>query len=203
MPQREIFGSRPKEYSAWHRRDSIKRFFAGNAVLASRLTMIDLDHVFIEAKHPYDRPPVALVEVARVDWKLSPDEQHPKSARITYQLGKAANVPVFLILYLVMGDWNPADPGVLDIAEFYVKEWYPIKSQKWSCMTPEEYAQFIFILRKNHIRIKKNGHQLPLSPAFDMSKYTQFSRDELIQRWRFWFDNTEMEAHNEHPSPRP
>lgn len=196
MSQKERTGKRPSIYSAWHRRDSIKRFFAGDAIKASRLGMIDLDHVFVEAKHPYDRLPVALIEEAMVNYKLSPDSQHRKSAQIIYQLGKAANVPVFLVLYLPASYPNPAYQDIPDILEFYVKEWYPVKSEQWTCMTPENYAMFVFYLRKNHMRIKQNGKQLPLLPMADMGKLSTFSSDELILRWRFWFDNTEMTITN-------
>lgn len=200
MPHQELTGKRPSTYSYWHRKDSIKRFFGGNAVIASRLTMIDPDGIFIEAKHPYDRPPVALIEEAQVNYQLAPNSHHGKQARIMYQLGKAANIPVFLVLYLASSKPNPAYPQVPDIQEFYVKEQYPVLSKKWACMTPEEYALFLFYLRKNHIRIKKNGNQLPLIPAFDMSSYSQFAQDDLIQRWRFWFDNTEVKEINANPT---
>lgn len=180
MPQQEITGERSLIYSEWHRRDSIKRFLAGNDVVASRLTMIDIDGAYVEAKHPYDRPPVALIETAQVFYQMKPESYHPKSANILFQLGKAAKIPVFLVLYLPHYQPNPAAPKWSDILEFYVKEYWPVKSEKWKVYSPEQYASFLVQLRQGHIRIKKNGPQLVL--PFD--EYLQELDDnDLEHHW--------------------
>ena len=180
MPQNERTGKRALTYSAWHRKDSIKRFLGGKDVIASRLTMIDIDGMWIEAKHPYDRPPVALIETVEVSYKLKPESYYPKSANILYQLGKAANVPVFLLLYLPDNKPNPVSPEWPDIAEFYVKELYPTKSKLWKCYNPEGFARFLFYLRQSHVRVKKNGPQLIL-PADDY--LTELDDSDIERRW--------------------
>jgi len=181
MPQLERTNTRTLTYSAWHRRDSIKRFTAGGEVIASRLTMIDIDGVYVEAKHPYDRPPVALIETVEVSRRLSPTEYYPKSVNILYQLGKAANIPVFLVLYRPdYSHRNPADKSWPDIIEFYVKEYYPVQSKKWKLYSPEQYAQFLVELRQGHLRIKKNGNQLIL--PFD-TQVQVLDDDDIERRW--------------------
>lgn len=181
MPQSERTGERPLTYSAWHRRDSIKRFLAGNDILASRLTMIDIDGAYIEAKHPYDRPPVALIETVEVSKKLKPTDYYPKSVNILYQLGKNANIPVFLVLYRPNYlSFNPADNRYPDIVEFYVKEYYPAKSKKWKIYNPEQYAKFLVYLRQSHIRMKKDGPQLIL--PFD-EHLQELDDEDIDRRW--------------------
>jgi len=175
MPHDERTWRRSSIYSAWHRRDSIKRFLAGNEVIASRLTMIDIDGMYVEAKHPYDRPPVALVETVEVSRKLNPTDYYPKSVNILYQLGKAANIPVFLVLYM------PGTQGSQpNIVEFYVKEFYPAQDKKWKVYTPENYAKFLVYLRQRHIQIKRTGPQLvmPFSNDFEI-----LSDDDIERRW--------------------
>lgn len=181
MPHKERTGTRKLIYSAWHRKDSIKRFLAGNEVVASRLMMIDIDGMWIEAKHPYDRPPVALIETVEISYKLKPESYYPKSVNILYQLGKAANIPVFLVLYLAdYSQRNPASPNEPDIVEFYVKEYYPVKSKLWKCYTPEGYAKFLVYLRQSHIRIKQKGPQLIL-PADH--RLMELDDSDLERRW--------------------
>ena len=135
--------------------------------------MIDIDGIWVEAKHPYDRPPVALVETVEVSSRLSASSHYPKGINILYQLGKAANVPVFLILY------HP-DTRRSDIEEFYVKEYYPVQSKLWKIYTPDQYARFLVNLRQSHIRIKKNGKQLIL-PFDDF--LMELDDSDLERRW--------------------
>jgi hypothetical protein len=190
MPHNEITGFRSKAYSLWHRTDSIKRFFNGNKVVASRLTMIDIDGVFVEAKHPYDRPPVALIEAAQVNYQLTPQSYHSKSSRILYQLGKAANIPVFLVLYLLnLWSRNPLDEKEFDILEFYVKEQYPQQQELWTIYTPDDYAMFLVALRENHISMKRNGQQLPMK---FIEGGTPIGDSGLLARWNR-FDWTSRE----------
>lgn len=176
MPHNERTGRRSSIYSQWHRRDSIKRFLAGNEVLAARLTMIDIDGLYVEAKHPYDRPPVALVETVETSTKLKPSSYYPKSVNILYHLGKAANIPVFLVLYRP----GRRDVSPPDIEEFYVKEYYPGNSKKWKVYNPEQYARFLVHLRQGHIRMKKQGPQLVL-PIDECLQ--ELDDDDLERRW--------------------
>ena len=180
MSMKERTGFRSKEYSAWHRPSSIKRFLDVDAVVASRLNMIDIDGIYVEAKHPYDRLPAALVETVEVSTRLGQLDSYPKGVRILYQLGKAANVPVFLVLYKCLRQPNPADSSVLDIEEFYVKEVYPFEDKRWKVFTPDAYAKFLLAIRSDHVRIKQNGSQLPLIPN-DMCRL--LTDDDLERRW--------------------
>lgn len=136
--------------------------------------MIDIDGIYVEAKHPYDRPPIALIETVEVSRRLKPGEYYPKSVNILYQLGKAANIPVFLVLYL------PNENSFPDINEFYVKEYYPAKDKKWKVYSPEQYARFLTYLRQSHIRIKNNGPQLIL--PFDRN-IQELDDDDIERRW--------------------
>jgi hypothetical protein len=180
MSDKERTGFRSKEYSAWHRTESIKRLLDGDAIIASRLSMINIDSIYIEAKHPYDRLPAALVETAEVSTRLGKLDAYPKGVRILYQLGKAANVPVFLILYKCHKRPNPADTSVRDIEEFYVKEVYPFKDERWKVFTPDAFAKFLLAIRSDHIRIKRNSSQLPLIPN-DLCQL--LTDDDLERRW--------------------
>lgn len=179
MSQNERTGIRSLTYSAWHRSKSIKRFLNGNEVVASRLTMIDIDGAFVEAKHPYDRPPVALIETAEVSRRLTPNDRYRKNAEVLYQVGKAANIPVFVVLYLPSSTPNPVDDRWPDIEEFYIQEWYPIRDNKWSVCSPEKYARFLVGLRQGHLRIK-NGYQFIFQ--FDPT-IEQLSDADLDRRW--------------------
>jgi len=147
---------------------------AGKTVIADRLTMIDIDGVYVEAKHPYDRPPVALIESVEISRKLKPESYYPKSINILYQLGKAANIPTFLVLY------HPDPIRFPDIVAFYVKEYYPGHSKRWKVYSPEQYARFLVYLRQNHIRIKENGTQLVL--PFD-THIQELDDDDIEKRW--------------------
>lgn len=173
MPLQERTYKRSTRYSEWHRPKSIKRFLAGNEILANRLTMIDIDGVYVEAKHPYDRPPVALIETVEVSRRLKPGSYYKKSVNILYQLGKAANIPVFLVLYLP-GKQFP------DISEFYVKEYYPGHNKKWKVYSPDQYSKFLVYLRQNHTHMKKNGPQLVLPFNPDL---LELDDDDLERRW--------------------
>lgn len=142
--------------------------------------MFDIDGVWVEAKHPYDRPPVALVEVAEVSGRLGSLDNHSKSGRVMMQLGRAANVPVFLILYKCSRRPNPAKPASRDIEEFYVKELFPVPSERWAVLTPAAMVEFELLLREEHIRVKRNGSQLPLIPH---NLDQMLTDDDLKRRW--------------------
>ena len=163
MPlEQKVFDEKTTPYGLWHRPSSIRRFLAGRDVTAKRLTMIDVDGIYVEAKHPNDRTPVALVETQQV-WD-SPGKNHFKNTGILTELGKAANVPVLTVLYIVSEHPNPvpAYRAFPDIDEFFVKMVYPKVTTGWVKKTPEQYANFLVRLRDEHTRLKKNPHQLPL-----------------------------------------
>lgn len=157
--------------------------------------MIDLDAVYVEAKHPHDRPPVALMETAEVFYHLQPADYYEKSSRILTQLGKAANVPVFLTLY--KADYsrrNPADPSWPDIEMFYVKQCYPWPTGQWKVMNPEQYAAFLVWLREGHVRVKRTrGQQIPLA----FSQITQSLNDDDLAR--LWYAESQL-ANQEVPA---
>lgn len=183
MSHQERTGKRALTYSAWHRTDSIKRFMNNNVRKAMRLTMIDIDGAFVEAKHPYDRKPAALTEVAEISIPILPDSSYYKNAAILTELGKAANVPVYVVLYRPGAKLNPADTRWPDIEEFYVKECFPIASQEWHVMQPSEYADFLIYIRYEHKRIKRAGYQatldfmasLPRLNDLDLERYYKFA----------------------------
>lgn len=181
MPHNEQTHSRPPHFSYWHRTESIQRFVG--SYRAKGLTMIDIDGIYAEAKHPYDRPPVALVETARV-WADPKYSGYEKKSQILYQLCKRANLPGFVVLYIV-GGVNPSrdaqEQGIEDIQLFFVRQIYPERTQKdrYHMMTPLQYALFLVWLRQEHQHIRQNPYQMYLS------EFPVVDHQEIVDRWLF------------------
>jgi hypothetical protein len=113
MSQEETYGTRGREYSAWHRRFSIARYVGIEA--AQRLAMIDLDAALYVEYDDRSREPLALIETAR-----DVGQDH-KPATVTRNLARRARVPAFVLLYRLSQDRNPADPRYRDVAGLRLK----------------------------------------------------------------------------------
>lgn len=115
MSQEERYGAREQTYSAWHRRNSTRRFAGMES--AQLLAMIDLDVALYLEYDDGTKEPLALVEVAR------DCGQRFKAASVTMALSRRTVpvVPAYAVLYLPAELPNPADPLVPDIESFRVR----------------------------------------------------------------------------------
>ena len=139
MAQEEIFNTRDRSYSAWHRRLSTRRFIGIEK--AQLLAMIDLDaSIYIE----YDdgtKEPLALIETAE------DRGQAYKTATVTLKLAERAKIPCFVLLYKLSKNPNPADNRYSDIESFRVKRLYPKLESTWRILTPDKWAETLLSLR--------------------------------------------------------
>lgn len=140
MPHEEVYNERRRDYSAWHRRRSTRRFVGIEK--AQLLTMIDMDaSLYIE----YDdgtKDPLALIETAR------DIGQSYKSATVTHKLALLADLPCFVVLYTLSRSPNPYDAQWQDIDQFRVKRLHPKPEHKWRILSPKEWAETLVRLRQ-------------------------------------------------------
>lgn len=133
------YGGLDRTYSAWHRRNSTRRFVGLDR--AQLLTMIDLDAaLFIE----YDdgtKEPLALIETAR------DVGQAYKTATITKNLAKRAGIPCYVVLYQCANQPNPADTRWPDIKAFRVRRLWPKPETAWRVITPQNWAMALIHIR--------------------------------------------------------
>lgn len=139
MTQEEIYNERRRDYSAWHRRQSTRRFVGIES--AQLLAMIDLDaSLYVE----YDngtKEPVALIETAQ------DVGQSFKTATVTTKLAQSAKLPCFCVLYTLSVRPNPADSTWQDIESFRVKRLWPNPQVHWDVLTPDEWAKKLLSMR--------------------------------------------------------
>jgi hypothetical protein len=137
--QKEMYGTRDLSFSAWHRRDSIKRFIDYKD--AEKLSMIDLDSAcFIEWEDNF-KEPIAIIEAAI-------DHGQYKHARIIQRLAEKADIYGLLLLYKLSNERNPVDKTVFDIMRFKVKVLYPKESDGFAIFTPKQWAESLVEMRK-------------------------------------------------------
>lgn len=142
MAQEEIYGTRDRSYSAWHRRESTRRFIGiENAQL---LAMIDLDASLYVEYDDGTKDPIALIETAQ-------DVDQPyKTATVTANLSKLCTervLPAYVVLYKLSDEVNPADRNYNDIVSFRVKRLWPSPEKTWTTYTADEWAQKLLSLR--------------------------------------------------------
>ncbi len=140
MPQEEIYDSRERTYSAWHRRLSTRRFIGIEK--AQLLAMIDLDASLYVEYDDGTKDPVALIETAR------DVGQTYKCATVTQKLAKRADLPCFVVLYTIATALNPADSQWQDISSFRVKRLWPRPEYDWRIRTPQEWAEALLRMRE-------------------------------------------------------
>ncbi|HXS53291.1 MAG TPA: hypothetical protein VN782_12220 [Usitatibacter sp.] len=140
--QEESSGSRPSEYSSWHRRLSIRRFVGIEQ--AQTLSMIDIDGVatlWCEFDGSSSEP-LALIETA-LD-----RGQRRKSATVTKRLAQRARLPAYTVLYRRAAYRNPADRSQFDIDQFRVRRLWPCPEAEWRTLNPLEWAEALIQIRK-------------------------------------------------------
>jgi hypothetical protein len=139
MMQEEIYGTRDRTYSAWHRRLSTRRFVGIDR--AQLLAMIDLDASLYVEYDDGTKEPIALIETAR------DVGQRFKSATVTTKLAKLSGLPCYCVLYSCSDAPNPADPAWPDISEFRVKRLWPKPEHTWRTVKPGEWAGALLKIR--------------------------------------------------------
>lgn len=140
MAQEEVYGTRDRSYSAWHRRNSTRRFIGIEK--AQLLAMIDLDASLYVEYDDGTKEPLALIETAR-------DVGQPyKTATVTQKLAIKADIPCFVVLYRLSESPNPADSQWRDIECFRVMRLHPNPESTWRIVTPNEWAETLLKMRK-------------------------------------------------------
>ena len=141
MPQEEIFGTRDRSYSAWHRRNSTRRFVGIEK--AQTLAMIDLDASLYVEYDNKTKDPLILIETAM------DRGQDIKPATVTTKLAQRC-VPLlvaYVLLYKLSDVSNPADPSCKDIISFRARRLHPKPEKDWKVFTPQQWADYLVVLR--------------------------------------------------------
>ena len=142
MLQEERHNTRDRSYSAWHRRNSTRRFVGIER--AQSLAMIDLDGSLYVEYDDGTKEPLALIETA-IDVG-----QDMKPATVTKNLAKRCTpeMRAYILLYKLSNDRNPADTRWQDIEEFRVRRIWPEPETEWKLMKPIEWAQTLVKIRE-------------------------------------------------------
>lgn len=140
MAQEEIFGTRDRSYSAWHRRESTRRFVGIEK--AQTLAMIDLDAALYVEYDDKTKEPLVLIEAAQ-------DCGQWKAATVTRNLARRCNpeIRAYVVLYTIANSLNPADPQWPDISAFRVRRIWPEPQTVWRNFTPAEWAEMLCRIR--------------------------------------------------------
>lgn len=142
MTQEERFGTRDRSYSAWHRRNSTRRFVGIED--AQLLAMIDLDASLYVEYDDGDKEPLALIETAR------DIGQTFKTETVTLRLAQMAQLPCYVVLYTLADTPNPADCDWFDIAMFRVRRLNPPQAgTSWHIITPQQWCEHLRRLRRD------------------------------------------------------
>lgn len=137
--QEELYGTRDRTYSAWHRRLSTRRYIGIDR--AQLLSMIDLDAALYIEYDNDSKEPLALIETAR------DVGQGWKSAGVTKRLAQRAGIPGYVLLYRCSKSPNPADSSCPDVDQFRVKRLWPQAEKAWRTLTPSEWASGLLRIR--------------------------------------------------------
>ena len=139
--QEEVWGTRDRTYSAWHRRLSLRRFVGIER--AQLLSMIDLDGALYVEYDDGSKEPLALIETAR------DVGQAFKATTVTTNLARRAGLAPYCVLYQASDLRNPADPEWRDIRAFRIMRLWPRPDRTWRTVTPAEWAQALLDIRSH------------------------------------------------------
>ena len=141
MAQEEVYGTRDRTYSAWHRRMSTRRFVGIER--AQTLAMIDLDAACYVEYDDATKEPLALIETAR-----DVGQAH-KTATVTRNLARRCvpEVRAYILLYRPAEQKNPADSQWPDIESFRARRIWPEPQTAWREFSPREWAEQLVALR--------------------------------------------------------
>ncbi len=154
MAQEEIYGTRDRTYSVWHRRMSTGRYVGIER--AQTLAMIDLDATLYVECRDGNFEPLMLIETA-ID-----KGQAFKPATMTRNLSKATftncpnchfessrdGIPAYCLLYKISDTPNPEYPDTKDIEVFRVKRIWTKPEKVWREITPAEWTDALIKLRE-------------------------------------------------------
>lgn len=148
MAHEEKYGTRDLAYSVWHRRLSTRRFVGIEK--AQTLCMIDADvGVWVEYEDE-NKVPLALVETA-----MDVGQKY-KTATVTANLARMADIPAYVVLYKLGDQKNPANQDWNDIELFRVKRLWPKPENDWRSLTPQQWAESLVRLREwSSVKIDK------------------------------------------------
>jgi len=144
MAQEEQYGTRDGSYSAWHRRNSTKRFVGIEK--AQNLAMIDLDVSLYVEYDDTEKHPLCLIETA-VDVG-----QKWKPGTVTRELARRAGLRAYVLLYTLGDEPNPADDRWPDITGFRARRLWPEPVTTWRHFTPAEWAEALVNIRSHMAR---------------------------------------------------
>lgn len=175
MSQEERYGTRDRTYSAWHRRNSTRRFIGIES--AQLLAMIDLDASLYVEYDDGTKEPLALIETAE-------DVDQPfKTATVTQKLAVLSGLPAFVLLYKKSPTKNPADAQWPDVAAFRVKRLWPHPNNEWRLCTPKQWADYLLLLRRLSAKQIDQGVRKKLDPL--MQLYDWWESTPLLDRAKF------------------
>ena len=140
MPQEEIFGTRDRSYSAWHRRNSTRRFVGIEK--AQTLAMIDLDASLYVEYDDKTKDPLILIETAMDRARDKTGNRYHKS-----WLSDAYPFVGLCALYTLSNALNPADPTCKDIVCFRAKRLHQNRKRNGERSHPQEWADHLVALR--------------------------------------------------------
>lgn len=138
----EVYNSRDRSYSAWHRRASTRRFIGIER--AQNLAMIDLDASLYVEYDDGTKEPLALIETAM-------DRGQPfKPATVTTKLARRCDPPIaaYVLLYKLSDMPLACDPQWKDIDSFRAKRLWPKPESNWREFTPKQWAECLVRLRE-------------------------------------------------------
>lgn len=175
MAQTERYGNRDLTYSAWHRRDSTRRYVG--IELAQSLAMIDVDVCLWLENDDDTKDLLVVVETAK-------DVGQPyKPATITRKLAARCRpeVAAYVVLYQVIE--NPELPShfipgtmLSDIAGFRVKRLHPKEEKEWRQLTPDAWCKELLRARQWAAKLIDEDHRrnidsiMAAAPAMAVSK---------------------------------
>jgi hypothetical protein len=141
VAQDEVFGTRDRAYSAWHRRASTRRFVGIEK--AQALAMVDVDVALWIEYDDATKEPLALIETAM------DRGQDIKPATVTKRLAQRCfpTLPAYILLYRLAATANPADLQYRDIEQFRVRRIWPQPETVWQTLTPKQWAEKLCELR--------------------------------------------------------
>lgn len=141
MAQEECYSARDRSYSAWHRRNSTRRYVGIEK--AQALAMVDVDVSLWVEYDDSTKEPLALIETAM------DRGQTMKPATVTKRLAQRCypTLPAYILLYRLAETPNPADPQQPDIDQFRIRRIWPKPDAAWQTLTPQQWAEKLCELR--------------------------------------------------------
>jgi hypothetical protein len=192
MAQEEIYGTRDRTYSAWHRRNSLRRFVGIEC--AQTASMIDLDAALYLNYDNKTKEPTNLIETA-IDVG-----QSYKTATVTRNLARRVVPlsPAYTLLYTKSKSPNPADPTQQDIDRFRYRRIWPEPATGWIICSPHDWAHILMSIRKDAARAIDDAHDFPslLLGGWDLA--SNAARAQFMKKAGLIYDPTRKNGETAH-----